>query len=112
MRNDGDEERLRKLIDGEIGGEREEQRERAKRMGMAFADLHRIQIDPEARDSITTELARELRALPVKRDGRTLWVAFAEPNSSSENQIAYATGMRVVPVLCLRDALDDALARL
>ena len=79
---------------------------------MAFADLDRVRIEPEDRALIPVDVARELRALPVKRDGNTLWVAFAEPNSSSESKIASETGLRVIPVLCVPGALDDALANL
>ena len=93
-------------------GDRERQQWRAQAMGMAFVDLDRIRPDPETVSLIPADLARELRALPVKRDGQTLWVGLDGPGLDSLKKIKDATGLRVIPVLCAPDALDDALRQL
>lgn len=79
---------------------------------MAFADLERVQIQPDTLSLIPAELCREWRVLPVKRDGNTLWLALHEPGSAAIQRVKDATGLRVIPVMCVPKALDDALARL
>lgn len=102
-------ERLERL--GALG-ERERRQHRAQRMGFGFVDLDRVRPDPRADGAISNDLARELRALPLVRDGRNLWIAFAERDSLAEARIAQETGLRVIPVLCVPSALDAALESL
>ena len=94
-------------------GEREKHQYRAQKIGMAFADLDRIVLDPKATSAISSSLARELRVLPVKRDGDTLWLAMDEPQAlEAAQKVREATGCRVIPVMCVSEALDAALANL
>lgn len=79
---------------------------------MAFADLDRARSADPPLALIPADLARELRVLPVKRDGNTLWLACDEPDMEAIRRVKEATGLRVIPVMCVKDALDDALARL
>lgn len=83
----------------------------AQKRGMAFADLDRVQIDANAIASVPLSLIRGQRALPVKRDGNTLWVAFDEVDTNSVERIKEATGLRVIPVMCMPEALDEAIEK-
>ncbi|RYG24704.1 hypothetical protein EON82_09770 [bacterium] len=57
-------------------------------------------------------LARELRVVPVKRDGNTLWLAMDEVDMERVTRVKEVTGLRVIPVLCTPSALDNALEAL
>lgn len=100
------------LLKLNIVGEREICQMKAQARGMAFADLGRVQIDASAIASVPIALIRGHHALPVKRDGNTPWVAFDEVDNNSVERIKEATGLRVIPVMCLPAALDEAIAKL
>ena len=86
---------------------------RANRMGMAFADIERVQIDFQATLCLPSDLAREIGVLPVKLDGNTLWAAFRDPASRNALERAQeASGCRVIPVVATPTALRAALAAL
>jgi type IV pilus assembly protein PilB len=101
-----------RLLEQGILNERVLYQARAVTLGMAFADLDLAPPDPAARKSLSAELDRELRVLPVKRDGNTLWLAMEEPDPDRIERVKRETGLRVIPVLCVPAALDDALSRL
>jgi len=93
-------------------GEREIWQMMAQSRGMAFADLDRVTIDPKAVASVPLHLIRCHQALPLKRDGRTLFIAFDDPDPESIKRIQEATGMQVIPVMCKPTALQAAIAAL
>lgn len=99
------------LLALKIVGERELYQMKAQTRGMAFADLDRVQIDPSAIASVPLSLIRGQHALPVKRDGNTLWVAFDEVDTGTVERIKEATGLQVIPVMCLPAALDEAIEK-
>ncbi len=113
---DPDDPRWRRKLDWnalhERLGPREVLQAKAQAAGLAFVDLERVAVSPEALALIGPALARELRILPLKRRKDTLWLALAEPDERAVDAVRAATGLRVVPVLCLGAALDAALESL
>lgn len=93
-------------------GEREIRQACAQELGMAFADLDRVRIAPEALTLIPAGLARELRVLPIKRHDKTLWLALDAPDLAAVQRVKEETGLRVIPVMCVSSALDAELAKL
>ena len=112
MKETGQTDMAKVLLSMGLIVQREVCQARAQELGMAFADLDRIVVSPEARACLSPELSRELRVLPVKRDGNTLWLAMDEPDSDRIEKVKQATGLRVIPAMCLPAALDDALQSL
>jgi type IV pilus assembly protein PilB len=82
---------------------------KAQFLGVAFADLDRVQVDARAIASVPLSLIRGQHALPVKRDGNTLWVAFDEVDAGTIERIKEATGLHIIPVICMPSALDQAI---
>lgn len=112
MEETGETDLSKVLLSMKLMDDRSIRQARAQEMGMAFVDLDRVRPDQLARESLSVDLTRELRVLPVKRDGNTLWLAMDEADPDRVAKVKEATGLRVVPVLCLPAALDDALEAL
>jgi type IV pilus assembly protein PilB len=53
----------------------------AKQHKMPAVDLSRFEVDPKIAKMIPNELATKHVVLPLKRDGRTLTVAIADPSN-------------------------------
>ena len=81
-------------------------------MGFAFADLDRIQIDSSALNVVPERMVKTHNALPVKKDGNNLWVAMANPNNLvALDDIKIASGLRVIPVVAVTGAIEDAIKK-
>lgn len=86
---------------------------RAQQSGIAFADLAKVQIDLVATLSLPTELARELGALPLKLDSKTLWCAMRDPwDKRALARAAEASGFHVIPVAALPEEVEARLEQL
>ncbi len=82
------------------------------RHGVPSIDLGRFDLDPAVIQLISAGAARKHRIVPVHRHGPTLTVAMADPrNVQAIDDLAFATGCRVTPVVAQASAIDDALAR-
>ena len=82
------------------------------RHGVPSIDLARFQLDPALIRLIPPDTARRHRIVPVHRAGATLTVAMADPrNVQALDDLAFATGCRVAPVVAQATAVDDTLAR-
>ena len=82
------------------------------RHGVPSIDLARFELDPAVIRLIPPDTARRHRIVPVHRAGATLTVATADPrNVQALDDLAFATGCRVAPVVAQATAVDDALAR-
>lgn len=93
-------------------GEREVIQARAQEQGIAFADLDRVQIDSSALNVVPERLVRAHSAIPVKKDGNTLYVAMANTsNIAALDDIRMASGCRVIPVLAVSGAIEDAIRK-
>jgi type IV pilus assembly protein PilB len=93
-------------------GEREVLQAKAQEMGFQFADLDRITIDNAAINIVPERMVKTHSALPVKKDGTTLWVAMSNPNNlNAIDDIKIASGCRVIPVVAIPGAIEDAIKK-
>ena len=93
-------------------GEREVLMAKAQESGHQFADLDRVQIDSSAINVVPERLVKLHTVIPVKKDGTTLWVATTNANNiAALDDIRMASGLRVIPVLAVPGAIDDAIKK-
>lgn len=94
-------------------GERELMQARAQEMGYGFADLDRMPpIESSALNVVPERIAKNHSVLPVKKDGTTLWLAMSNPNNiMALDDVKMASGCRVIPVLALAAAIDEAIRK-
>ncbi|MCZ8138869.1 MAG: ATPase, T2SS/T4P/T4SS family [Fimbriimonadaceae bacterium] len=93
-------------------GEREIVEARAQEQGHLFVDLDRFSIESSAVNIVPERLVKLHNAIPVKKDGMTLWVAMENPNNlEAIDQIQLASGCRVRPAIALPAAIEDAIRK-
>lgn len=102
----------RVLVSLRMVGEREILQAKAQEMGIAFVDLDRITIDSSAINVVPERIAKAHSVIPVKKDGQTLWLAMAnDKNIMALDDVKMASGCRVVPVLAVPGAIEDAIRK-
>ena len=95
-----------------FAGEREVLQGRAGEMGIGFADVDRIQIDSSALNVVPERILKNHTVLPVKKDGQTLYLAMGNvSNVQAIDDVRIASGCRVIPVLAVPGALEDAIKK-
>lgn len=93
-------------------GEREVLQAKAQEMGYGFVDLDRITIESSAINVVPERLVKQHNAIPVKKDGTNLWVAMFNPtNIPALDDIKMASGLRVIPVVAVQGAIEDAIRK-
>ncbi len=81
-------------------------------MGIGFVDIERVQIDSSAFNSVSAELVTNTQAIPVKRDGSTIWLAISQTDAMDVlDAYKMATGCRIIPVLATAKAISQAINR-
>src|SRR6476660_2213186 len=83
----------------------------ARQYRMPAVDLSKFEVDPRIAKLIPTELATKHLVLPLKRDGRTLTVAMADPtNLGVIDDLKFITRYDIFPVIAgeykLRNAVE------
>ncbi|HEX7020374.1 MAG TPA: ATPase, T2SS/T4P/T4SS family [Gemmatimonadaceae bacterium] len=83
----------------------------AKQYKMPAVDLSRFEVDPKIAKMIPSDLAQKNLVIPLKRDGRTLTVAMADPtNLGVLDDLKFITRYDIFPVLAgeytLRTLID------
>ena len=82
----------------------------ALRNGYAYVDLSRISVDQETLGLVSAETARNLKVLPVKKDGPNVWVCMEMPPAPRDmHRLAVETNCRVIPVSVIDKALVVSL---
>jgi len=100
------------LVSLNMVGEREVLMGKAQEMGIGFVDLDRMTVDSSAINVVNEKLVKNHNAVPVKKDGMTLYVAMTNPNNIvALDDIKIASGCRVVPVLAVPGAIEDAIKK-
>ncbi|MCE2766218.1 MAG: GspE/PulE family protein, partial [Fimbriimonadaceae bacterium] len=95
-----------------FAGEREVMEARAQEAGLGFADLDRMTIESSALNIVPERIVKNHSAIPVRKDGQTLWVAMSNPNNvAAIDDLRVASGCRVVPVLAVKGAIEDAIVK-
>jgi type IV pilus assembly protein PilB len=83
----------------------------ARQYRMPAVDLSRFEVDPKILKLLTPDIAIKHTVLPLKREGRTLTIAIADPNNiTAIEDIKFITRCDVFPVVAgeytLRNAID------
>ena len=89
----------------------------AEFMGQVYnvpaVDLESIQFDQSAVDLIPAEVATKFQVVPIKREGRIVTVAMANPdNIFAIDDIKFITGFEVKPVVATETAIKKTIDRL
>jgi len=83
----------------------------ARQYRMPAVDLSRFEVDPKIVKLISSDIAAKYTVLPLKREGRTLTIAIADPNNvAAIEDIKFITRCDIFPVIAgeytLRNAID------
>ncbi len=83
----------------------------ARQYRMPAVDLSRFEVDPKIVKLISSDIANKYTVLPLKREGRTLTIAIADPNNvAAIEDIKFITRCDIFPVIAgeytLRNAID------
>jgi type IV pilus assembly protein PilB len=83
----------------------------ARQYRMPAVDLSRFEVDPKILKLISADIAAKYAVLPLKREGRTLTIAIADPNNvAAIEDIKFITRCDIFPVIAgeytLRNAID------
>ncbi len=89
----------------------------AEFMGQVYnvpaVDLDSFEVDSSAVDLIPADVATKFQVVPVKREGRVLTVAMANPdNIFAIDDIKFITGFEVKPVVATESAIKKSIDRL
>ena len=80
--------------------------------GLAYVELSRIALDPDAVRAVPFEALERMVALPFARGDGVLRVAFAEPSPQAVEEVARLAVTPVEPVLAAREEVQRLLADL
>jgi type IV pilus assembly protein PilB len=84
----------------------------ARQFRMPAVDLSRFEVDPRIAKLIPADLATKHLVLPLKRDGRTLTVAMADPtNLGVIDDLKFITRYDIFPVIAGEYTLRNAVER-
>jgi general secretion pathway protein E len=84
----------------------------SSKYGFQAVNLAQIEIQPEALDTVSEQMAREFSILPVSVDGDTLTVAMDDPyDFRTINNVAAVTRKRIDPVIPVGMSLEQAIDR-
>src|SRR5512146_353866 len=84
----------------------------ARQHKMPAVDLSRFELDHKIAKMIPSDLARKNLVLPLKRDGRTLTVAMADPsNLGVLEDLKFVTRYDIFPVIAGEDTLHTLIDR-
>lgn len=93
-------------------GEREVLSAKAQERGYGFVDLDRVNIDSSAINCVPERIVKAHNVIPVKKDTDVLYVAMTNPdNIQAADDVRMASGLRVVPILAVPGAIDDAIRK-
>ena len=82
----------------------------SQQLGIAFLDLLRINIQPEATRLVPSEFCREHLLIPVETDGRALLVVMADPgNMQTVEELRSMTGQEINPAVGIPDEIRRAI---
>jgi hypothetical protein len=91
-------------------GDRERLQARAMELGIPYVDLDRVRLDEEIKTLLPLEVLQRLQVLPLKRDGRCVWVASGSPGQKAAfEEVKELTGCRVFPVLAMPDLVRQKI---
>jgi type IV pilus assembly protein PilB len=100
----------RVLVDLGFVGEREVTEGHAQELGVKFVNLDSESVDSSAVNVVPERIARNHTVFPFKKDGLALHLAMSNTNNlQAMDDVQLASGCRVIPVLAVRGAIEDAI---
>ena len=112
QRQSGGSDLGRILVELGFVGEREMMEAKAQERGLGFVDLDRHTVESSAINVVPERIARAHNVVPVRKDGMTLYLAMAnDANVEAQDQVRLVSGCRVVPVLAVPGAIEDAIRK-
>ena len=85
---------------------------RAQEQGVGFIDLDKVQVDSSAVNMVPERICKTHTVMPVKKDGMTIYVAMSNLlNIQAQDDIRMITGCRVIPVMAVTGAIEDAIKK-
>src|SRR5213593_665112 len=101
------------LVDQAIVSERDIASRLSHQLGYLFVDLTKETLNPDLSVTIPEPLARRYQAVPLKRDGKSLTVAMADPlDFEAIQDISFFSGCTVKPALAGRSAVKEAAEKI
>lgn len=95
-----------------FAGIREVTMAKAQEQGIGFVDLDRVPPEPSALNVVPERIVKNHTVIPVKKDNNVLYLATADPNNiPAIDDVKMASGLRVVPVAAVREAIEDAIRK-
>ncbi len=81
-------------------------------ISVPYVDLTETALDPQVLSLVSEHYQRRQRVIPLKIEGRHLYVAMADPlNVMVVDDLHLMTGMKIVPMLALSHDINDAFNR-
>lgn len=100
------------LISLGLLSEREVMQAKAMEMGIGFVDLERVNIEDSAIQLANRKLVTTHGAIPVKKDGSTVWLAVSEPHNTEVAEVfRIETECRIILVLATQSEIQRAIDR-
>ncbi len=85
----------------------------AQQYGVSAADLDKLKVPDTILSLVPQEMARRYLAVPVAADSQNLNLAMVDPSDVvAIDDIEFATGLRVQPMIATERAINDAVGRL
>jgi len=84
----------------------------AEDFGLPLIDLNAVDLKHAPIDLASEELLRKHLILPLRRRGKRLFVAAADPgNKAGSDELSFSTGLMVEPILAPFNAIEQAIER-
>jgi type IV pilus assembly protein PilB len=85
----------------------------AEQLGLTTVDLDAAALDPDALGTLAVDACERYGVFPVRTDRtqRLLWLATAEPDRKTLQEVAQLSQLTVEPVLAPMNAIDRAIRR-
>jgi type IV pilus assembly protein PilB len=84
----------------------------SRKYGMPVINLERVEVPEEVTRLVRKEIVNKHQVFPVRQVGNTLTVALADPTVVlAIDDVQFATGLHVIPVLASEAALREAISK-
>ncbi len=84
-----------------------------KQYGVPTVDLEKENIDPEVSKLIPPQVAQKFQVVPVKREGKELYLAMANPvDVYTIEDIKFITGYDIIPMVASENMIAKAIERI
>lgn len=100
------------IVELRFAREEEIARVLAEKLRIPYIELSASEIPAEVADIIKPDIARKFSVMPVRKEGKSLVLAMADPlNIDVVDNIRFNTGMTIKPVLAMGSEIQDAIRK-